>query len=118
MTHTKLLPCPFCGNPVLDLDNLVDDDDYGVSCPHCDIQQISNYTRQEAISRWNKRASVTGYVPNTTALIFALGWQGGTVDEVANALHTAAECIVNADAEGMELLLRCAQGILNAWDKL
>jgi Lar family restriction alleviation protein len=50
-----LLPCPFCGSSNLVLDNLVDEDDYFVSCGGCEIQQIANYTREGAIRRWNQR---------------------------------------------------------------
>lgn len=52
----ELLPCPFCGSADLKLENLVDDDDYFVSCNSCEIQQIANYTRSEAVHRWNQRA--------------------------------------------------------------
>jgi Lar family restriction alleviation protein len=51
----ELLPCPFCGSNNLSLDNLTDVDDWCVECEDCQIQQIANYTRDEAIRRWNKR---------------------------------------------------------------
>jgi Lar family restriction alleviation protein len=51
-----LKPCPFCGSPDLELSNLCDPDDYFVSCNGCEVQQIANYTREEAIQRWNERA--------------------------------------------------------------
>lgn len=51
-----LLPCPFCGSADLKIENLVDRDDYFVSCNGCQIQQIANYTRREAVRRWNRRA--------------------------------------------------------------
>lgn len=50
-----LLPCPFCRSTDLTLNNLVDDDDYFVSCNVCHIQQIANYTRSNAIELWNTR---------------------------------------------------------------
>ena len=52
----QLLPCPFCGSADLELDNLVDEDDYFVSCRKCHVQQIANYTANEAVNRWNQRA--------------------------------------------------------------
>ncbi len=51
-----LKPCPFCGSGNLDLSNLVDEDDWFVSCCQCGTQQIANHTKQEAINRWNSRA--------------------------------------------------------------
>ena len=51
----ELLPCPFCGSGNLKLENLVDEDDYFVSCGGCEIQQIANYTRDTAIKKWNTR---------------------------------------------------------------
>jgi Lar family restriction alleviation protein len=51
----ELLPCPFCGSTDLTLDNLTDVDDFCVECDGCQIQQIANYTRDEAIRRWNRR---------------------------------------------------------------
>lgn len=58
-----LLPCPFCGSENLELLNLVDQDDYFVACVGCRVQQIANYTRAEAIRRWNRRI-VQGQEPN------------------------------------------------------
>lgn len=53
--QSELLPCPFCGSTNLELSNLSEPDDYFVSCSNCEIQQIANYKREEAIRRWNKR---------------------------------------------------------------
>lgn len=50
-----LLPCPFCGSEDLTLQNLVDEDDYYVSCRKCEVQQIANYPMTVAIERWNQR---------------------------------------------------------------
>lgn len=50
-----LSACPFCGSMDLTLDNLVDLDDFGVNCNCCEVQQISAYTREDAIRRWNIR---------------------------------------------------------------
>jgi Lar family restriction alleviation protein len=51
----QLLPCPFCGSTNVKLDNLVDADDFFVSCGNCEIQQIANYSPETAIARWNRR---------------------------------------------------------------
>lgn len=51
----ELSPCPFCGNQEPILDCLTDDDEYFVHCPNCEVQQIANYRRAEAIDRWNRR---------------------------------------------------------------
>jgi Lar family restriction alleviation protein len=51
----ELLPCPFCGSTALELGNLVDEDDFFVHCNGCDVQQIANYTKADAIRRWNTR---------------------------------------------------------------
>ncbi len=55
LAPTDLKPCPFCGNAEPILDCLTDDDEYFVHCPSCDIQQIANHTRDDAISEWNRR---------------------------------------------------------------
>lgn len=52
---------------------------------------------------------MNGYVPNTLALCFALGWQGGTVHQVAKELETTVDVILVADDERMAELLRKAQ---------
>lgn len=49
------------------------------------------------------------HVPNTTALIFAMGYQGGTVHQVAGSLGVDVSDILNADADRMDDLLRLAQ---------
>lgn len=48
-------------------------------------------------------------VPNTFALCFALGWQGGTVHQVAETLETTVQDILTADEDRMGVLLRLAQ---------
>lgn len=51
---SNLKPCPFCGSaPILDC--LTDDDEYFVHCEGCNIQQIANHTRAEAVEEWNRR---------------------------------------------------------------
>jgi Lar family restriction alleviation protein len=52
-----LKPCPFCGSNALELQNLVGDDDFFVSCEDCGIQQIANHTSDEAVQKWNRRAA-------------------------------------------------------------
>jgi Lar family restriction alleviation protein len=61
--YPELLPCPFCGSEDLSLDNLIDDDDFGVECNSCQIQQIANYTRDEAVRRWNVRPKAPNPTP-------------------------------------------------------
>lgn len=50
-----LKPCPFCGSTTLELGNLVDEDDYFVSCEDCGVQQLANHTKPEAARLWNMR---------------------------------------------------------------
>lgn len=52
----QLKPCPFCGSTDLTLDHLVDNNDWFVSCNICEIQEIANYTRAQAVALWNRRA--------------------------------------------------------------
>lgn len=54
----NLLPCPFCGGEAV-LDNLIDQDDFFVSCKTCEVQQIANYRGPESIRRWNTRVSLS-----------------------------------------------------------
>lgn len=56
IAEALLLPCPFCDSDKLEINELGDDDSYYVSCSHCHVQQIANYTKPEAIRRWNWRA--------------------------------------------------------------
>jgi len=56
-------------------------------------------------------------VPNTTALIFAMGYQGGTVHQVAADLGVTTSDILNADADRMGDLLRLAQAYRNSRDR-
>jgi|SRR5882724_10344969 len=64
--EVELLPCPFCGSQDLMLDSLGDSDDWFVSCNGCEIQQIANYTREIAIERWNKRATLSHPIPHSS----------------------------------------------------
>lgn len=48
-------------------------------------------------------------ISNTEILCFILGWQGGTVHQVAEALGVASELILNADYMLMQHLMRKAQ---------
>ena len=52
-------------------------------------------------------------VTNLTALIFAMGRQGGTIHQVATDLGLKPEEILNADEEKMEEYLRMAQRLNN-----
>jgi Lar family restriction alleviation protein len=62
--NRELLPCPFCGSSNLTLDNLTELDDFFIECEGCQIQQIANYTRDEAIRRWNYRLLVPPAAPS------------------------------------------------------
>ncbi len=62
---SSLKPCPFCGGTNLVLSNLVDDDDFFVSCQSCFVQQTANYREAEAVAKWNTRAG--GWLPADTA---------------------------------------------------
>lgn len=65
--NTGLLPCPFCGSTDLTLDNLVDQDDFAVNCNICEVQQIANYTKAQAVALWNKRPAITLAAPDLLA---------------------------------------------------
>lgn len=52
-------------------------------------------------------------IPNTMALIFARGWQGGTVHQIASELKTSTDDILTANIERMGELLRKAQHLRN-----
>lgn len=46
---------------------------------------------------------------NTRILIYVLGWQGGTLTQVAQELGVAGTVILEADEDGMDVLCRMAQ---------
>lgn len=46
---------------------------------------------------------------NTEILCYVLGWQGGTVYEVAKVIGTSPDSILNADDERLRFLCRLAQ---------
>jgi hypothetical protein len=48
-------------------------------------------------------------INNLTVLIFAMGWQGGTITQVAQALKIEAATIIAASEDDMGDLLRVAQ---------
>jgi hypothetical protein len=52
-------------------------------------------------------------VPNSIVLMFILGWQGGTINQVAEVLHVKPGDIQNADYARMEELMRDAQEIMS-----
>jgi hypothetical protein len=48
---------------------------------------------------------------NTETLMFIMGWQGGTIEQVASALHVSPRHILNADNKDMGELARAAQEV-------
>lgn len=50
-------------------------------------------------------------ISNAEILMFILGWQGGTIHDVATALGVSAYSIADADYEKMQDLMRSAQKI-------
>ena len=54
--------------------------------------------------------------PNSIVLMFILGWQGGTPEQVADTLGVNRSDIQNADYARMEDLMRLAQKVRNAQD--
>lgn len=55
---------------------------------------------------------------NTEILCYILGWQGGTVHQVASELGETVETILHADDEQMGILARAAQQKRLANEKL
>ena len=60
---TELLPCPFCGLSDIDLFHDTSGDyekhwSWGVECCNCRMGYQDNYTEQDAINKWNKRAVI------------------------------------------------------------
>ena len=54
-TNKEVLPCPFCGKPgiIHDWGSIVE-----MRCNECGVYGPSGSTRQEAIRKWNRRASL------------------------------------------------------------
>ena len=52
-------------------------------------------------------------ITNTTALMFTLGWQGGTIHQVSEVLNVSPQFIIEANYIEMNVLLRQAQRIRN-----
>jgi Lar family restriction alleviation protein len=87
-----LKSCPFCGSEDLELDNLVDADDFYVSCRKCQVQQIANYTKEEAARRWNTRSLETE-MGMMLLSIFSHVSHGGPTREEGEALLKKAGLI-------------------------
>lgn len=54
---------------------------------------------------------------NTEILMYVLGWQGGTIHQLAHEIGINQDEILNADAEKMRELVRVAQTVRNARGK-
>ena len=52
-------------------------------------------------------------VPNSLVLMFIVGWQDGTIHQIADALGVNTLDIQNADFARMEELMRIAQNVRN-----
>ena len=50
---------------------------------------------------------------NCEILCFVLGWQGGTVHQVAQELNTTTDAVINASPKEMRELCRKALGLRN-----
>ncbi len=50
-----------------------------------------------------------GHLSNMEILCFVLGWQGGTIHQVAQLLDVTNQLILDADYEVMQWLCRLAQ---------
>lgn len=98
LTSESLLPCPFCGSSDLTLDNLVDEDDYFVSCGGCQVQQIASYTREEAVRRWNRRAGQVTHQLVDYSELFRIAQRGESCAVVCCNRHYAAKEIGDATA--------------------
>jgi len=67
MCDTELLPCPYCGSNILELDNFGDYEldtfhtGWFVACYECPNQGVEGhgFTREQAILAWNRREPIT-----------------------------------------------------------
>lgn len=83
----KLLPCPFCGGKVI----TTQEDCYGyivdwnVYCKHCELYMgiAKQYTQEEAVAAWNKRAPLQAKRP----LIYVASPYGGRHENFVRAEH-------------------------------
>lgn len=108
----ELLPCPFCGGSKLELDNLVDADDYCVECKTCQLGQHAVHTRDGAIAAWNRRPAASieqeqqvaqdgGLYSALRKLVFAARTSGGVAgrDEGLCAACDEAEAVLATGTE-------------------
>jgi hypothetical protein len=63
----------------------------------------------EAVDNLRNDAPCHGHLSSTEILCFILGWQGGTIHQVAQQLDVTNDLILNADYEVMQWLCRLAQ---------
>lgn len=58
----KLKRCPFCGGKAVDIeseDSSIEEPIYYIECTKCGASTYAEYTLDEAISDWNRRAKNT-----------------------------------------------------------
>lgn len=63
-----------------------------------------NLRKQQAMTARSDRS-----MSNTEVLCFVLGWQGGTIHQVAQQLGVTTQLILDADYDMMQWLCRLAQ---------
>ena len=71
-----------------------------------DAQWLANHAQE----RQEQKRSIST-LSNTEILCFVLGWQGGTVHQVAEILHVEIAAILDADHDQMHTLCRAAQQV-------
>jgi hypothetical protein len=75
-------------------------------------ETYEEYVRRRFVYASESRSKVTTAPPqmyNTEVLCFVLGWQGGTVHQIAEVLNVTTDAILSADWETMQWLCRLAQ---------
>lgn len=109
MTESKkqeLLPCPFCGNKYVELDDSTEDRDeetlYSVVCDQCGSCGAQEYKRRDAIERWNDRAeNLNGWTQDTpTEEGWYRMWSKGYQPTVMRLVFTSDSDLIDSDTGG------------------